>query len=185
MTQIIITRADEVEKTLEARPDIVAVVSIEHPGVKPDEHGYAPRVKKVPQNIVAIWDTEHPGDDAPPIVLVAEALIFAVQHAKKGPVLIHCQAGKSRSAAIALGVLAALHPERDGATLAEDLLKIRPIAGPNIIMVEILDRLLGRGGELVEAVLTHPTISANRQRNDEGRQAWIERRKKKQPPGPS
>lgn len=179
MANIIITRADEVEKTLAKRPDIIAVVSIDHAGIKPGELGYAPRISKPEQRIFTFWDTEKRGEDEPPMGIVAETLMFAIQSVKKGPTLIHCSAGKSRSAAIALGVLAALQPEKNEMALLDELLEIRPIAGPNILVVETIDRLLNRGGRLVAATYAHPKISENRARIDEGRQAWINRQNKK------
>ncbi len=81
------------------------------------------------------------------IIRLAEGLC-----ASTGRVLIHCEAGVSRSSAAALIMYACwLGPgcEREamGRVLAQ-----RPIAAPNRRMVEIADRLLDRRGRLVEVL---------------------------------
>jgi predicted protein tyrosine phosphatase len=67
--------------------------------------------------------------------------------------LIHCHAGKSRSPALALGVLvgAGLAPEQ---AMAE-VLRLRPCVIPNRLMVRMLDRLLDQEGALIGVVDEH------------------------------
>lgn len=66
-----------------------------------------------------------------------------------GRVLIHCEAGVSRSTAAALIMYACwLGPGREGEGMTRVLAQ-RPIAIPNRRMVEIADRLLDRKGRLV------------------------------------
>ena len=72
---------------------------------------------------------------------------------KTGRVLVHCEAGVSRSTAAALIMYACwLGPGREPEAMTRVLLQ-RPIAIPNPRMVEIADRLLAREGRLV-AVLS-------------------------------
>jgi len=72
---------------------------------------------------------------------------------KTGRVLIHCEAGVSRSTAAALIMYACwLGPGHESEAMTRVLLQ-RPIAIPNPRMVEIADRLLAREGRLV-AVLS-------------------------------
>ena len=65
-----------------------------------------------------------------------------------GRVLIHCEAGVSRSSAAALIIYACwLGPGRELEAM-ERVLAQRPIAIPNRRMVALADRLLGRNGRL-------------------------------------
>jgi predicted protein tyrosine phosphatase len=69
-----------------------------------------------------------------------------------GRVLIHCEAGVSRSTATALIMYGCwLGPGREREAMARVVAQ-RPVAVPNRRMVEIADRLLQRGGRLVEAL---------------------------------
>ena len=69
-----------------------------------------------------------------------------------GRVLIHCEAGISRSTAAALIMYACwLGPGREREALGRVLMQ-RPIAIPNRRMVELADRLLDRKGRLVEVL---------------------------------
>ncbi len=78
------------------------------------------------------------------IISLAEDLRSA-----SGKVLIHCEAGVSRSSAAALIIYACwLGPGRERDAM-ERVLAQRPIAIPNRRMVELADRLLDRRGHLV------------------------------------
>ena len=69
-----------------------------------------------------------------------------------GRVLIHCEAGVSRSSAAALIMYACwFGPGREREAMMRVLAQ-RPIAMPNRRMVEIADRLLDRKGRLVEVL---------------------------------
>lgn len=185
--RIIITRADEMVKTLDhaandnTNPKILAVLSIEHPGVEPGTKGAAPRLDAtphahVPQKILCFWDAEQVVHQGPDVPQVEAGLAFVMEHLQKnddGAVLIHCHAGKSRSVALALGALSLMHPDKSESELIDQLLEIRPIAAPNIIMVEMLDKLTGREGRLLQAVLDHPVLSEQRRVAEANRQALL------------
>lgn len=171
---LIITRFDEVEATILKQP-VVAVLSIEHPEVEASDTGYAPRVTAVPQKILCFWDSETPVANGPDIGQVKAGLDFVLDHIARGPVIIHCHAGKARSAALALGVLSQVHPDWDENKLIDELLRIRPIAAPNIVVIEMVDQLTGRNGKLLDAVKNHPVLSAQRAKAESGRQYWIEK----------
>ncbi|HET7712471.1 MAG TPA: hypothetical protein VFL80_11125 [Thermoanaerobaculia bacterium] len=67
-------------------------------------------------------------------------------------VVVHCQAGISRSAAAAMILYAAiLGPGREDEAFRR-VIEQRPVARPNIRMIEIADRLLGCDGEFVRVV---------------------------------
>lgn len=83
---------------------------------------------------------------------VAALLDFAERWDRKAPMLIHCFAGISRSTAAAYTVAAALAPKRDEAELALTLRRLSPSATPNIRIVSIADRLLGRQGRMIAAI---------------------------------
>lgn len=171
---IIITAYDEVEKTI-ATQAVAAVLSIEHPGVMPGQVGAAPRLTATPQKILTFWDIEKPAQQAPDAEQIEAGLAFAMEHITQGPVLIHCKAGKARSAGMALGVLSLLYPHETPLQLIERLIEIRPQAGPNILVVEIVDRLTGRNGTLLQAVLDHPVMQARRAETENARQWWIQK----------
>ena len=66
--------------------------------------------------------------------------------------LVHCQMGVSRSTAAMTLLLAQARPERSAADIMAEIVRVRPIAWPNLRMITMGDEQLGRGGELVAAV---------------------------------
>ncbi len=86
-------------------------------------------------------------EDVLRIIQLAEGL-----RSGTGRILIHCEAGVSRSSAAALIMYACwLGPGREWDAM-ERVLAQRPIAVPNRRMVEFADRLLDRGGRLVSVL---------------------------------
>jgi predicted protein tyrosine phosphatase len=69
-----------------------------------------------------------------------------------GHMLIHCHMGISRSTAAMTMLLAQAHPEASEAGIVARVRDIRPIAWPNLRMVEMADALLRRDGRLTAAV---------------------------------
>jgi predicted protein tyrosine phosphatase len=65
--------------------------------------------------------------------------------------LIHCHAGFSRSPAALALLLAQARPSLPAAGIAEEILRLRPTAWPNLRLIELGDGMLGRHGEIVEA----------------------------------
>jgi len=68
------------------------------------------------------------------------------------PLVVHCFAGISRSTASAYAAVCALNPQRDEASIALALREASPTATPNIRIVSLADRLLGRDGRMVAAI---------------------------------
>lgn len=93
-----------------------------------------------------------PGLIVPSADHVRTMLEFARKWERRTPLVVHCQAGISRSTAAAYAIAAALMPERDEAELAQILRARAPSATPNILVVAHADRLLGREGRMVRAV---------------------------------
>jgi predicted protein tyrosine phosphatase len=66
--------------------------------------------------------------------------------------LVHCHMGISRSTAAALLLLAEATPDRPAREMMAEIAEVRAKAWPNLRMIEIGDRMLGRNGSLVRAV---------------------------------
>ncbi len=65
--------------------------------------------------------------------------------------LVHCHAGVSRSTASMALILAQAQPKVAADRIFAEVLRLRPQAWPNLRMVEMGDRLLGRHGDLIAA----------------------------------
>ena len=68
------------------------------------------------------------------------------------PMVVHCFAGISRSTAGAYVAACALNPRRDEMTIARELRRLSATATPNIRIVTLADRMLGREGRMVAAI---------------------------------
>jgi predicted protein tyrosine phosphatase len=67
--------------------------------------------------------------------------------------LIHCHAGVSRSTAAAALLLAQEDPARPVEEIFAEITRQRPRAWPNLLMLEMGERALGRIGQIVPAVI--------------------------------
>jgi predicted protein tyrosine phosphatase len=85
---------------------------------------------------------------------VAELLAFVRGWDRRAPLVVHCYMGISRSTASAFATVCALNPRRDEASIAQALRRASATATPNIRIVSIADRLLGRGGRMTAAIET-------------------------------
>jgi len=85
---------------------------------------------------------------------VAELLDFVRDWDRRAPLVVHCYMGISRSTASAFTTVCALNPRRDVDDIAQALRRASPTATPNIRIVSIADRLLGRDGRMVAAIET-------------------------------
>ncbi|HCL64141.1 MAG TPA: protein tyrosine phosphatase [Rhizobium sp.] len=83
---------------------------------------------------------------------VRQIIDFVREWDQSSPLVIHCWMGVSRSPAAALIASLAVRPEDEDEALAARLRAASPFATPNTRLIEIGDRLLGRGGRLVAAV---------------------------------
>lgn len=68
------------------------------------------------------------------------------------PLVVHCFAGISRSTAGAYVAACALNPGRDEMAIARELRRASATATPNIRIVSLADRMLGRDGRMVAAI---------------------------------
>ena len=85
---------------------------------------------------------------------VAELLDFVRQWDRHAPLVVHCYMGISRSTASAFASVCALNPHRDEDSIAQALRRASPTATPNIRIVSLADRLLGRDGRMIAAIET-------------------------------
>lgn len=69
-----------------------------------------------------------------------------------GHLLVHCHMGISRSTAAMAMLIAQAHPDEPETAVAERIRTIRPVAWPNLRMIEFADAALRRDGRLVEAI---------------------------------
>jgi predicted protein tyrosine phosphatase len=83
---------------------------------------------------------------------VADLIRFVHGWDRRSPLVMHCLMGISRSTASAYASVCALNPQRDEASIAQALRHASPTATPNIRIVSLADRLLGRGGRMVAAI---------------------------------
>jgi predicted protein tyrosine phosphatase len=88
---------------------------------------------------------------APQTEHVEELIAFVQRWPREAPMVIHCWAGVSRSSAAAFVAVCALNPAGDERTIAKALRNASPTATPNIRIVTIADKLLGREGRMVKA----------------------------------
>ncbi len=79
---------------------------------------------------------------------------FASVWDRAQPMIIHCYAGVSRSTAGAYMTSLFLNPEQDELALAQELRRRAPTATPNIRMITMADDILGRGGRMVDAIIS-------------------------------
>jgi predicted protein tyrosine phosphatase len=88
-----------------------------------------------------------PGDEH-----VARLIDFVGAWDRSAPLVVHCFAGISRSTAGAFVAACALNPDRDETEIALAIRRASRTAQPNARIVAIGDRLLDRGGRMVQAV---------------------------------
>jgi predicted protein tyrosine phosphatase len=83
---------------------------------------------------------------------VSRLIEFVRGWGRAKPMVVHCFAGISRSTAGAFVAACALNPARDELTIAQNLRRASPTAAPNLRIVSIADRMLGRDGRMVAAI---------------------------------
>lgn len=92
------------------------------------------------------------GYTAPGEAHVARLIEFARDWGGKGPMVVHCWAGISRSTAAAYTALCAINPDASEELIALRLREASPTAYPNRLIIQLADAALGRNGRMVRAV---------------------------------
>jgi predicted protein tyrosine phosphatase len=83
---------------------------------------------------------------------IADLVQFVRNWDRRAPLVVHCYAGISRSPASAFVSVCALNAHRDEEDIARALRRASPTATPNMRIVSLADRLLGRNGRMVAAI---------------------------------
>ena len=83
---------------------------------------------------------------------VTKLIAFVQRWNRTKPLVIHCYAGISRSTAGAFVVACALNPQRDELSIAQALRRASVTASPNVRIVSLADRVLGREGRMTSAL---------------------------------
>jgi predicted protein tyrosine phosphatase len=118
-----------------------------------------PSLRMCAHHVFQFFDHENPETTAHFDTLAGEIVsrIESVVKAADSRLLLHCHAGASRSPAFAYGALAmARGPGREAEAFA-DLLTITHKPWPNRRIIEALDNLLGRGGDLIQPLDSYRT----------------------------
>lgn len=99
-------------------------------------------------------DAIEPGPDVtlPTSEDVERIIAFGAASALAQRLLVHCHFGISRSAAAMAILIARREPFMSGDEVFRKLLRIRPRAWPNSLMVGLADGILGRDGGLTRAL---------------------------------
>lgn len=95
---------------------------------------------------------EMEGYVAPSEQHVEKLIDFVSGWDRTAPLVVHCFAGISRSTAGAFITACTLNPSRDEETIARAIRDASPTAQPNIRLVSLADRLLGRRGRMIRAI---------------------------------
>lgn len=83
---------------------------------------------------------------------VMKLITFVRRWNRAKPLVIHCYAGISRSTAGAFVAACTLNPQRDEHSIAQALRRASATAAPNLRIVSLADRVLGREGRMTSAI---------------------------------
>ena len=83
---------------------------------------------------------------------IDQLIEFALDWGGRGPIVVHCWAGISRSTAAAYTALCAINPGASEDLIAVRLRQASSTAYPNRLMIRLADAALGRQGRMVRAV---------------------------------
>ncbi len=145
----------ELSQHLKKMPQ-ASVLSIENlPAHSGNDIGRAPRLRPHRQQKILQFMDSYSQDDPNKASLddVLQGLNFCrAQIAAGKPLIIQCMLGQSRSAAMALAVIADCLGHGQESEAVNLLRQLRPAASPNKLMLVLIDQLLGSNGRLIQAV---------------------------------
>lgn len=150
---VVICGLHEIDETLDEH--VTHVLSILDPGTpEPAKFAALPTDQLLRLRFHDVIEDDQPQTEAPSPVHVQAILKFGAAAVRAHHrILIHCHMGISRSTAAAVMLLAEQGhaPEAAVARVAE----LRPVAWPNLRMIELADAHLGLEDRLVQAVRRH------------------------------
>jgi predicted protein tyrosine phosphatase len=102
---------------------------------------------------------------------IERAILFAKGKAR---LLIHCEAGVGRSAAVCFVVLCDRHGVDREEQALRDLLIIQPYASPNMHIIALGDQILMRNGKMIEVIAKwYSSMPNNLKRRELNRKAYL------------
>ena len=151
--RITVCGLDELADHAEARVShVLSILDPEWP--IPEVFGTYGEHKKLELRFHDVIEHE-PGQVVPSETHVEQLLAFGRDLGREpdptAHLLVHCHAGVSRSSASMALLIAQAMPEQSGQAIFTDIRTIRPQIWPNLRIVEMGDRALGRKGDLVAA----------------------------------
>lgn len=152
-TDLVICGLHEIDDTLDER--VTHVLSILDPGTpEPAKFAAMPPDQLLRLRFHDVIEDDQPLIEAPSAMHVQAILNFGAEAVRAHHrILIHCHMGISRSTAAAVMLLAARG--RDAEAAVARVAELRPVAWPNLRMVELADARLGLDRALVHAVRRH------------------------------
>lgn len=150
---IVICGLHEIDGTLD--PRVTHVLSILDPGTpEPAKFAELPAETLLRLRFHDVIEADLPLTDAPAAGHIDAILEFGANAARaQHRILIHCHMGISRSTAAAIMLLASHHGDAEAAMAR--VAEIRPVAWPNLRMIELADAARSFDGRLVQAVRRH------------------------------
>ena len=130
-----------------------AVITLEDPRCRPCHRFRFTKKPAPPQLILAFEDVDDGslGVRCATADQVERAIAFGRDHVSSS-LLVHCQHGIGRSAAIALAIITdRLGPGKESEAV-DMLLALRPEVTPNLVALAHADQILGREGRLIAAL---------------------------------
>ncbi len=152
-TDLVICGLDEIDHTFDER--VTHVLSILDPGTpEPAKFAALQADHLLRLRFHDIIETNIPAMDAPASEHVEAILAFGADATRAHHrILIHCHMGISRSTAAAIMLFADRHGDPEAAVA--HITELRPIAWPNLRMIELADTARKFDGRLVHAVRRH------------------------------
>jgi predicted protein tyrosine phosphatase len=150
---LVICGIQEIDGTLDAR--VTHVLSILDPGTpEPARFAALPADQLLRLKFHDIIETNIPAMYPPAAEHIEQIIAFGADAARAHHrILIHCHMGISRSTAAAITLLASRHGDAEAAVAR--VTELRPIAWPNLRMIELADAARNFDGRLVRAVRRH------------------------------
>lgn len=146
--QVYVSSRNQVSK-ITSKVGATHVLSLLDPGKRPWLH---PSTSSQNWKLLTFEDVEDPSyDRAPTQEHVEQILAWARKLPNDTVLLVHCEAGISRSPAAALAILVQYHGVDKIDQCLDLLFGVRPESAPNLLIAKYADELLECSGKLIAA----------------------------------